>query len=40
MEGNVVVVLVGLVEEVAEGGDVDRELGTEIVIEIHLLQQQ
>lgn len=39
MKGNLVVVLVGLVEEVAEDVDIDGELGTEIQIEVHLLQK-
>lgn len=40
MEGHLVVVFVDLIEEVAECGQLNAELGGKVQVKVHLLQQQ
>jgi hypothetical protein len=40
MEGHLVVVLVDLIEEVAQRGQLNAEFGGKVQVKVHLLQQQ
>lgn len=40
VKGHIVVILVGLVQEIPKRIYIYSELGTEIIVEIHLLEQQ